>query len=105
MYVRDCVHMCASLNMPETHTTLPLSVQLDVVDPGTLLMWIFGLIISVLWILYLFNREFFCVCGEGGGLPVVSGMVFNCCSLLLKEGAEHEVRTNIMHPHCPAFHP
>ena len=43
---------CTALANPTLFTP-----QLDVVDPGTLLMWIFGLIISVLWLLLVFNCE------------------------------------------------
>ncbi len=28
--------------------------QLDVVDPGTVLMWIFGSILALLWLLFVF---------------------------------------------------
>jgi hypothetical protein len=32
-------------------------LQLDVMDPGTVLMWIFGSILVLLWLLFLFYGE------------------------------------------------
>ncbi len=34
-----------------------LALQLDVVDPGTVLMWIFGSILALLWLLFIFSGE------------------------------------------------
>lgn len=34
-----------------------LLVQLEVVEPGTVLMWIFGSILALLWLLFVFYGE------------------------------------------------
>lgn len=36
---------------------LTVLVQLDMVDPGTVLMWLFGVILAVLWLLYLLHGQ------------------------------------------------
>ncbi|KAF5830114.1 hypothetical protein DUNSADRAFT_15005 [Dunaliella salina] len=49
----------ASAAPPSPPPQPPPTDWLDVIDPGTLLMWIFGLIISVLWLLLVFNSRMF----------------------------------------------
>lgn len=44
--------------------TLLLAVQLDVVDPGTVLMWIFGSILALLWLLFVFYGKWCTLCGH-----------------------------------------
>lgn len=44
----------------------PCALQLDMVDPGTVLMWIFGSILALLWLLYLFYGA---LDAKGGGGP------------------------------------
>lgn len=50
---QTCVHACSTVLMLSCSHFAPFALQLEMVDPGTVLMWIFGSILALLWLLFV----------------------------------------------------
>jgi hypothetical protein len=57
MYWQPAIHQGWSVLTSAVFLLGILLLQLEVVDPGTVLMWIFGSILALLWLMFVFYGE------------------------------------------------